>query len=258
MIIVAIYFLVAVLTTDSDLNLTQTAGVQIYDMSVTAAPRRKSARNPILETYEFVPNERVIAANPDFQDYLDCCAFVSYSSLKCAGDNVKALRVDESLIQQLAKLYKPGCNVESILENFQKDEKYALLEYLRCLRSESPHGKAGLTIDPLLSSLMSLEYLKPALDIVLENSGTSKLKLTEISSLDSFRVWYTSALQVYESQPLIQAEYVMWCDEMDQREIDEDRISVVKSERVVEKTPTAEQHLILTSDVTHVSFTNKL
>lgn len=239
------------MTRDTDLNLTETAGVQIFDITTTAAPRRKSARNPILEAYEFVPNDRVVAVSPDFQDYLDCCAFVAYSSLKCAGDNVKALRVDQNLTEQLAKLYKPGCNVDNFLDNFPKDERHALLQYLRCLRADSLTDYDFWTEDMLLNSIMSPDSMKPAFDIVHENSCTNKLKVTEISNLSAMRTWYRSALEVYDAQPLLQTEYVMWCTE--NRDIDDERITLVTSEQLLENAPTTGQHLVLASGVAQVN-----
>ena len=245
-------YLIADVIVDTDLNLTQTAGVQIFDITTTAAPRRKSARTPILESYEFIPNKRVVAASPDFQEYLDCCAFVAYSSLKCAGDNARALRVNQNILGQFAKLYNPGFNAETSLDAFLSDEKYALLEYLHCYETDKPFDIGNLSGDPLLTSILSLDYLKPALDIVHENSHTNKLKMTEISGLNSYSSWCQNVLDVYDSQPLVHTDYTIWCSGEDDREFDGDKVSVVRSEHVAEKTPTAEQHLVIASNITEV------
>lgn len=234
--------------------MTQTAGVQIFDVTTTAAPRRKSARTPTLESYEFVPNKRVAAVSPDYQEYLDCCAFVAYSSLKCAGDNARALGVNQNLLNQLTKNYNPGYNAETSLDAFLSDEKYALLDYLHCYETDKLFDISSITNDPLLESIMSLIYLKPALDIVHENSHTNKLKVTEISTSGCYNEWFRSVLEVYDSQPLVHSDYTMWCSADDDREFDGDKLSVVKGDHVPEKAPTTEQQLVIISNIMQVSY----
>ena len=64
-------------TSDQAIQMIQAGGAQIFRLHTTSAPKKKDQSKPVLESYEFVPNHRVVAATPDFQEYLDCCSFVA-------------------------------------------------------------------------------------------------------------------------------------------------------------------------------------
>lgn len=228
-------------------------------LQTTAAPRRKDQKVPILETYEFVANERVVAAKPDFQDYLDCCSFAAYSSLKCLGDNAKALRIPDSLITQLSQMYKDrhqSRDIDAMLDFFPKDSKFALLDYLKRLSegcNDPAAERCDVDDDMLLNSVFSPCHVKPAIDIVMENCVTNKLRLTELASSHGAQ-WYSRVLDYCDSAPTIRTDYTLWTQPDFTQEHGDARILVKQSQHDVKLVPhTADQHLVLLSHCMQVS-----
>jgi len=242
-------------TSDSDLHLIQTPGVQIFGLQTTAAPRRKDLKSPILETCEFVANDRVVAAKPDFQDYLDCCSFAAYSSLKCIEGNTKALRIPNSFITQLSQMYKSNHDVNDMLDIFPKDKKHALLTYLKALSVQvnDPESNIDMKEDVLLTSILDAKALKPALDIVFENITSHKLKITELGRENS-KPCYGRVLDVYDNTPLVKVDYTLWTHS-NSTACEDSRVAVVEAGIDVNHIPVTEQNLIILSHLHEVNFT---
>lgn len=219
------------------------------------APRRKNQKAPVLETYEFVADERIIAAKPDFQDYLDCCSFAAYSSLKCLGDNAKALRVPNAVVTQLSQMYKQNRNIDAMLDMFPKDQKFALLDYLRKLSNgynDPADSLFNMQEDTLFKSIYSSNCYKPAIDIVLENCGTSRLKLTELARHGGTH-WYDKVLDTYDNSPLTRTDYTVWTEPGDVTEHSDPRVVVSQSEHNVNHLPANDQNMVLLSHILQVS-----
>ena len=200
-------------------------------------------------------NERVIAAQPDFKDYLDCCSFVAYSSLKCMGDNAKALRVPDAVVTQLSQMYKQNRDVSAILDMFPKDQKFALLDYLRRLSkgcNDPTDELFNMQEDVLLQCVYSPNYLKPAVDIVLENSS-NKLKIIELAKSKQAHL-YGKVLDFYDNSPLIRAECTVWASSADDvTEYTDQRVNVSQSEYSTSQLPATGHDLVLCSHLMWVS-----
>jgi len=226
---------------DSDIQAIAAGGAQIFGLHTTAAPKRKSQNKPILENYAFVPNHSVVsAATPEFQDYLDCCSFVSYSSLKNVGDNAKALRLPAKFLEDLARLARKSGNADSILGLFEDDEKHALLSYMKRLSQDANCSPDfNMKDDLLLSNIFSLPNLKPALDIVMENSGTCRLKMAEVEPHE-YHI-YRTVLASYATQPVVQIDYTACGGDNFQPESDEVKVS--------KREDLSNQHLVIGSHV---------
>ena len=233
----------------------QTNGVQVFGIQTTSVPRRKDHKTSILETYEFVANERVAAAKPEVQDYLVCCSFAAYSISKCLEENDKALPITSNLVTQLSQIYIQNRSVDAIADSFPQNEKFALLKYLLSLKGDCSNTRSTINTqeDVLLNSIYSSNYLKPAVDIVLENCGTHRLKLIELVRSNSLHC-YGKVLDFYDNSPLIKTDYTLWAEsDDDATEYTDPRVTVHQLDYTLSQLPLTGHDLVLCSQILQVS-----
>ncbi|KAF6037824.1 hypothetical protein EB796_003874 [Bugula neritina] len=234
-------------TSDSDLHLIQTPGVQIFGLQTTTAPRRKDPKSPILETYEFVANDRITAVKPNLQDYANFCSSAACSSLKCIEENTKDPCIPNSFITQLSQMYKSNQNVNNMLSVFLADKKLSLPTYKNNLSLQVDDRSSLIDVkeDVLLISTLDAKTLKPALDIVFENIHFHKLKITEIGC-ENRKPCYGKVLDVYDNTPLVKVDYTLWTHS-NSTTCEDSRVAVVEAGIDVNHIPVTEQNLIIFS-----------
>lgn len=151
-------------------------------------------------------------------------------------------------MDHLSRMYKAGSNVDSILDMFEKSEKYALLDQLKQMSEDSNKEAAdskSLCEDLLLCNLFNPLYLKPALDLVLENSLSQKLQVTEFNDSIDLKL-FRHVLKCYERAPLVKVDYT-YCTTDTEYQCEDENVSVISPEKL----PT-NQHLAICCYLTQV------
>ncbi|XP_067928936.1 fatty acid synthase-like [Watersipora subatra] len=241
--------------TQPALKLIQTAGVQIFGLCTTAMPRRKSQKAPVLQTYEFVANERKVTLTPYLQDYLDCCVSAARSKLKCLDGQATALEVPMPLIQQLSELPSSKRDVATPADIFLRDQKFVLLNCLHTIGKnsiDSRHGLVNVTDDLLLRSIFAPEYSKPALDLVFEDRSSNQVKFIELVR-SSQSPWYQEVLAFCDNTSQVCPEYTVWLNLNDDAAAHTNpRVSVTQSEYSIKQLPATDYDLVLGSHLFQV------
>lgn len=249
-----------------ELCLVQTPGVQIFGLQTAAAPRRRDPRVPILETYGFVSNKRVVAAKPDLQDYLARCSLAAHQSLTRLAGSGSTLPVPNVLIAQLNHEYENrqrSCDIDGTPDVLPKNSKFALLDYLQRLKkgcgisADEPWDMKAdepwdMKDDLLLTDVLSPDHLKPAIDIVIENSVSNKLRITELTGSLAVRL-YTRVLDYCDNAVLVKTDYTLWVPAKSTLEYEDSRIVVEQKEYGTEQLSAKhDHHLVLLSNVMQV------
>ena len=184
---------------DPYVNVVVAKGLEIRGLKCSLAPRNLNAQVPSLESYQFIANHRSAALDKFGQQLVD-----QYQSV-CAKALLSLMKGSPKASQYLAlpsakELERQASSVDDRL--FAKymeapTEEMHLLQALKTLleASEQPSSspveqalKEKLTNEgalerDLLANIYSREqFLKPYVDIVLENLGTSKLKVLEMNA----------------------------------------------------------------------------
>ena len=210
---------------DHVLNECVSGGVQIVGLHATVAPRHQQQTAPVLEKFRFVPynEDNVLSDEDELVKYLRLCKACIRRGLVQILDRgfTENLPNVDLLKQQLAKMkVDEVVDVDSSIETLASDPKCVLATTMQQIFSQEKNdlfvenirdmlvsSRGKLTEDKLLGSAMTDRMLKTCLDVVLENCGSTKLKVVEYGAADS-RV-YQSAIAQLETQPLIQIDYTV-------------------------------------------------
>ncbi|KAI0219797.1 Fatty acid synthase [Lamellibrachia satsuma] len=208
---------------DHVLNACVAGGVQIVGLHTTVAPRHQQHTAPVLEMFQFVPynEDNMLSDEDDLVKYLRLCkAYIRRGLVQLLDsgftENLPNVGV---LKQQLAKMKVDDVlDIDSSIETLASDPKCVLATTLQQIFSPEKNDlfvenirdmlvslRGKLTEDKLLGSAMTDRMLKTCLDVVLENCGSTKLKVVEYVAADS-RV-YQSAVAQLETQPLMKLDY---------------------------------------------------
>ena len=210
---------------DHVLNECVSGGVQIVGLHATVAHQHQQQTAPVLEKFRFVPynEDNVLSDEDDLVKYLRLCKTCIRRGLLQILDSgfTENLHNVDLLKQQLAKMKVDDVvDIDSTIETLASDPQTALATTLRQIFSQERNdfffenirnmlvsSRGKLAADKLLGSAMTDRMLKTCLDVVLENCGSTKLKVVEYGAADS-RV-YQSAIAQLETQPLIQVDYTV-------------------------------------------------
>ena len=208
---------------DHVLDACVAGGVQIVGLHATVAPRHQQQTAPVLEKFQFVPynEDNVLSDQDDLVKYLRLCKACIRRGLVQLLDNgvTEHLPNVDLFKRQLAKMKVDDVvDIDSTIETLASDPKCVLATTLRQIFSQEKNdlfvenirnmlvsSRGKLAADKLLGSVMTDRMLKTCLDVVLENRGSTKLKVVEYGAADS-RV-YQSAIAQLETQPMMQVDY---------------------------------------------------
>ena len=209
---------------DHVLNACVAGGVQIVGLHTTVAPRHQKQTAPVLEKFQFVPynEDNMLSDEVDLVKYLRLCkAYIRRGLVQLLDSGfTENLPNVGFLKQQLAKMKVDDVvDIDSSIETLASDPKCVLATTMQQIFSQEKNdlfvenirdmlvsSRVKLTEDKLLGSVMTDRMLKTCLDVVLENCGSTKLKVVEYGAADS-RV-YQSAITQLETQPLMQVDYM--------------------------------------------------
>lgn len=191
-------------------------GVKILGLHAATAPRRHDYHQPVTETYSFVPyrTDTPVQGSESVQQYASQC-------LQCASQGLLPLlemhrnsglknkQHIRDVLRSMDATHSAGkCLIEtnshgylSVLQNLFKieyNEKF--VENVDKLITESSES---LKMDPLLNILSVPAYLKPCLDLVVENTLVQNLKIVEVSGLNLSE----HLMPLIASHPLLQASF---------------------------------------------------
>lgn len=182
---------------DPFVNVVVAKGLEIRGLKCSLAPRNQNAQVPTLESYQLIKNNREDAldrfSNQLVAQYESVCARALLALSKRSASLAKlvasplgkqleklAFGVDERTYTKYMDLPTDEMRVLAALkqvldsEQVEQPVERALLEELE--------SKRALQLD-LLANVNTREYfLKPYVDTVLENLGSSKLRVLEVTS----------------------------------------------------------------------------
>ena len=201
-------------------------GVQILGLHVTTAPRRHDYHHPVLESFSFVP----YTSSPDASlkgeellKYSELCADCSLKGLqtllnKYGSNGLKNKQQIETLVATAVSASQNVTDhgVKSDSKSAEQEKHHGCLEVLRTIFSvdydemfndvvdDIVQSKCkDLMTDSLLGNLYQTGFLKPCLDIVVENSLSRNLKVLEVGNTGMIDIAYP----LLDSHPLLNISY---------------------------------------------------
>lgn len=159
----------------------RSGGVTIHGLHASTAPRRQQQHNPpTLEKYEFVPyiSDNYVNQSPSLKSYAALCRHYALQSLKNLQQSTTSV-INQVTLQNILTELSEECQL-LVEDVFPHEASSSLLELLKQkINSKDIHK------DRLLKNLSQPEVLKPALDIVIENSTGSNLNVLEVEAENS-------------------------------------------------------------------------
>ena len=235
---------------DRILDTCVAGGVEILGAHATVAPRKQMQAAPVLEEFHFVPYTRknIGVGNKNLEDYLTACKSCISSLFRALSDS------DIAEILPNSELFKECLNNVS-RENIPKINLcpdmhlLKLLEeilsqkmgenFLRNVQNIVHSYQDNLETDVLLVNPMSSIFLKPCIDIVLENAPSStKMKILEIDS--SKMQTYKHVVPLLNTQPMLTVDYTALeknLDSLDESTLETFHVNSVKWDYMLDAPP---------------------
>lgn len=171
--------------TDPRINATVVPGLEIQGLKVNLAPRRQGAQIPAIENYVFSPYQDANLpsgnAGGKLSEYIDVTSAIAYKLALLHG--TPALK---SIFPQA-----PLTVSESLLQKYleSNEQQHLLVRLLRDLLANKGKAKEVLAKydnkldEDLLSTIHeSQQFMRNALDTVIENLPSSKLNVVEVNT----------------------------------------------------------------------------
>ena len=213
-------------------------GVKVSGLHATSAPRRHDNQQPILEKYSFIPYIEMeqVEISDNLKLYANACKAVAYNVIKeklsnsCAGSDNKDI---------LAEVVKQ-CDVEHTLDDiadFMLDEGTCtflpFMKGLTVVKNENCTDSAVncnmfdreqcFKSDCLLNILKQAVYLKPSLDIVVENTMSNSVKILEVKDTGMADI----VLPLLTKNPLLHPAYTIATNDQNGESLEQEEINVV-------------------------------
>ncbi|CAK9300196.1 unnamed protein product [Gordionus sp. m RMFG-2023] len=183
---------------DEILNKTYAGGVEMFGLHTSAISRRQHHSTPIIEKYEFVPySSDGVPKNVTMKmvQYKEACEQLIGKGLRkfiSSPDSLPNRDKYNTILNNIppADLLKPDQKLLSIDGNDQFILNY-ITELFNLPLTNQLHqnvlkiytsAKVNLFKDKLVSLLLDESYLKPFLDLVIENCFNNKLKAIEFNA----------------------------------------------------------------------------
>lgn len=175
---------------DPRINATVARGIEISGLKVNLAPRRQNAQVPLLEKYQFVPyvNEKVLEQQDqvELEQYISACSSLAKKVLEVSKYN-------KNQIDNLLSGYKEAS--DEVLKQYltASSDEYVLLKVFKELLTtkttdlkqnvQNVLNKYGpeLSKDLLATSYAKQKFIRPSIDIVVENLNSRKLNILEVN-----------------------------------------------------------------------------
>ena len=210
---------------DNILHVCRAGGVEMFGLHTTVAPRRQNTQAaPTLEEFQFVPyvEKDISVHNRTLTDYMcKCESFIKQNITKVVGNNCEVQLPNTELLKK--HVVYSNNDFEEIkpddLVTYINDQNHCLIKVMRDTFSQTVDSnfaenvsniinshKDDIHNDVLMSNLLSAKTLKPMLDIVVENSGASKMKVVEVEAGKG--CLYNRVLHHLNSQPMMNVNYI--------------------------------------------------
>ena len=175
---------------DPRINATVAKGIEISGLKVNLAPRRQNAQVPLLEKYQFVPyvNEKVLEQQDqvELEQYVSACSSLAKKVLEVSKYN-------KNQIDNLFTGYKDAS--DEVLKQYltaSSDEHVLLKVFKELLTTKTTDLKQNvqnvlnkygpeLSKDLLATSYAKQRFVRPSIDIVVENLNSRKLNILEVN-----------------------------------------------------------------------------
>ncbi|KAK8774423.1 hypothetical protein V5799_011046 [Amblyomma americanum] len=204
-----------------DLNTCRAGGVALRGLSASVAQRRPLQQNPVLEEYRFVPYEDDEATREQresrVREYVEACCGVAHRIVDSYGDG-------KAHLHDVINGYRaiPEDQLSQYIEN--PAENHGLLEVLISVLNESKSSTslASTVQSALLSSMERLQKdllntalfeedpLRHLLDVVVENTSLTKIRVLELAGqgrVSLMTPWAHSYVSPYNVQ--LKTEYTV-------------------------------------------------
>ncbi|XP_054155200.1 fatty acid synthase-like [Oppia nitens] len=177
---------------DPRINVCVAKGLEIRGLKVNLAPRRQGAQVPTLEKYQFVAydGDKALEDNElkDLNEYIEVCTSLTRKVLEAYGKQTK--EIQEILNQfkeakdDIVKEYLVAPHEEHVLLRVLKDlitfdKKVSLRDNVsQVLNKYGPE----LSKDTVANVFTKQSFLRPALEVVVENLTSLKLNVLEVNA----------------------------------------------------------------------------
>lgn len=200
-------------------------GVQIAGLHATVAPRRQQQQTPpTLEKFIFIPyfEEECLASDSRLQSFLTLCkARIQELQVKVKKHGVSLAipglegaytsPASDSTEKGLLHLLTQVCQLE-LNGNLHSELEKMVTHQMGLLRE-----------DPLLAGLLDAPQLKSCVDIALENTSVSKMKIVEVLAGDGRM--FSRIPSLLNTQPMLQLDYSATDLSLDTLSASEDQLS---------------------------------
>lgn len=178
---------------DPYVNVVVAPGLEIRGLKCSLAPRNQNAQNATLESYQLIPYNRADAldkfSNQALEQYTAVCSKVLLNlvgnSKIAALDQLKALasKVDDKTVSKyLSAPTEDMIILQSLKDVSDSVEAGASVDKALSEIFNKP-GSASLLARDMLANVYSREYfLKPYVDVVIENLGSQKVNILEVNA----------------------------------------------------------------------------
>ncbi|KAL3221900.1 hypothetical protein MRX96_029108 [Rhipicephalus microplus] len=174
-------------------NLRRAGGVEVQGAKVNTVQRRPTPHAPIIEEHRFVAymDSEITRGDREnhLRQYADVCNCISgHLQVLSAETNshshrtsMRSMNLPEELIKRYAENIAPN---QSLLQLLVKTQKQALdaATLASTLQSALPSTTNALNEDILNTALLEEEPLRDVIDVVVENTSSTKLSVLEIAS----------------------------------------------------------------------------
>ncbi|XP_076458650.1 fatty acid synthase-like isoform X1 [Babylonia areolata] len=177
-------------------NMVRAGGITLHGLHATVAPHRSLQAPPVLERFSFVPYQHSTTVSAELQQYAEDVNTYAVHVLKRMVEEQKSGSPLDGVSGLVEDVGKERAVCAQRLDMYSSEpEHYALIKVLQdmvtqpgqetCPQKGNTLLADDLATDLLLTSLLEAGSLRPFLDVVLENSGTSSLSLCELQATDS-------------------------------------------------------------------------
>jgi fatty acid synthase len=177
---------------DPRINVCIAKGLEIRGLKVNLAPRRQGAQVPTLEKYRFVSynEDNALEENDskNLNQYIQVCSSLARKVLEASGKSSSQVQeilngfkeADDSVLKDyLVAPLEEHALLKALKELITADKKVSLKENVQKVLNK--YGKE-LSKDLVSNVFTKQSFIRPALDIVIENMSSRKLNVLEVNT----------------------------------------------------------------------------
>ena len=189
---------------DKDINIGVSRGIVVKGLKASLAPRRQNAQTATVETYSFLPyHETTFVCDPDQAKIAEYTSFCGHLLNKIKDTSYVVPEAPEAIKHSLESHEKKYILLQVLSETLNESENSASL--VDRLNDKLIKNAGNLSHDLVLSTpLQNEKLLRPQVDVILENTTSKKLIITEANTTNSLVYQHVAELM---AASMIQVNY---------------------------------------------------